>query len=194
MDLEGIMSRRSVSPRWLVEPGPSEDQLRAMIRAACSAADHRRLQPFRFIHVDNARRDKLSDLFVLAAYETHGDMTAEQETRAREKAMNGAVLVALVACIQRDVADVPEHEQWIAVGAALQNALLAAHAQGFSAMIVSGDKVTTSVLRTGLGITPSEHLVGFIAVGTASKTPRPRAELDPVSKLSLWPNEEGLAA
>jgi hypothetical protein len=116
MDINDITSRRSVSPRWLAEPAPSAEQLRMIALAACCAADHRRLRPFRFIQIDNVHREELSNLFVSAAHEVHGEMTSEQETRAREKAMHGAVLLALVANIKSDVTDVPEHEQWIAVG------------------------------------------------------------------------------
>lgn len=194
MNIEDIKGRRSVSPRWLEQPGPDESQLHAIISAACCAADHRKLQPFRFIRIDDHGRSDLSDLFVEAAHETHGDMTAAQETRASEKALHGATLVALVACIRLDAPDVPQYEQWIAVGAALQNVLLAAHALNFAAMMVSGDKVATKALSRGLNLAQGEQLVGFIAIGTAAKTPKPRPEEDPNSVLSHWPSDEGLAA
>lgn len=193
MDLARNLSRRSVSPRWLGEPGPGDDDVRDLARAACAGTDHRDLRPFRFLHISNDARAWLADLFVEAAHETHGEMTPVQQSRARENAMNRTTSLALVVCLRSDVTDVPEYEQWIAVGAALQNALLAAHAKGFSAKILSSDKVGTAASRKGSGAAPSEQLVGFIAIGTAAKTPNPRTD-DIGTLLSRWPSEERTAA
>lgn len=194
MDLARNLSRRFVSPHWLGEPGPDDDGVRDLVGAACAGTDHRDLRPFRFLHISNDARTWLADLFVKAADETHGEMTRDQLSRARENAMNGTTHLALVVSLRSDVTDVPEYERWIAGGAALHNALLAAHAKGFSAKILSGDKVGTAALRKGLGVAPSEQLVGFVAIGTAAKTPNPRTEPDIGTLLSRWPSEERTVA
>jgi nitroreductase len=187
MNIAEITDRRSVSPRRLVEPGPDTEQIDAMIEAACSAPDHRRLHPWRFVLIRNEERSQLEDLFESAARETHGILSDVQCERAREKARNGACLIAVVARISDNVNDVPPHEQWVSVGAAVQNILLAAKSLGFGSMIVSGGKVATQALRTGLGISDGEHLLGFIAVGTADKKApeltRPATE----DVLTVWP-------
>ncbi len=90
MKLDDIFARRSVSPRRLIEPGPSPEQVRTMIEAACAAPDHRRLRPWRFILIRNDARTRLADLFEAAARETHGTLSDDQSERAREKAFNGA--------------------------------------------------------------------------------------------------------
>lgn len=186
MTLDDIVRRRSVSPRRLIEPGPSLDQLRTMIDAACAAPDHRRLRPWRFILIRNDQRTMLANLFEVAARETHGTLSEDQTERAREKALNGACLIAVVGIIRDDVSDAPPHEQWVSVGAAVQNILLTATSFGFGSMIVSGDKVKTCALQKGLGLSAIEQLLGFVAVGTVSKQPapadRPRAE----DVLSVW--------
>ncbi len=188
IDLIGtILSRNSISPRRLALPGPNRGQILKMIAAACAAPDHRRLQPWRFICIANDNRDGLADLFEAAARETHGTMTAAETQRAREKAQYGATLIAVVAEIKTDLADVPPHEQWVSVGAAVQNILLAAQALGFGAMIVSGDKVRTKALRAGLGLSDSEALVGFVAMGTPTKPARDKARPDPKTVMSDWP-------
>lgn len=193
MDLARNLSRRSGSPRWRGEPGPGVDEVRDLVWAACAGADHRDLRPFRFLHISNDARAWLADLFDEAAHETHGEMTPDQLSRARDTAMNGATHLALVVSPRSDVTDVPEYEQWIAVGAAVQNALLAAQAKGFSAKILSGDKVGTAALCKGSGVAPSEQLVGFIAIGTAARTPKPRTD-DIGTVLSRWSSEERTAA
>lgn len=190
MTLKDIISRRSVSPRRLVEPGPSPEQVRTMITAACAAPDHRRLRPWRFILIRNDDRPKLAGLFEAAANETHGKLSEDQTERAREKAFNGACLIAVVVVIRDVVPDVPPHEQWVSVGAAVQNILLTATSFGLGSMIVSGSMVTTRALQKGLGLSSREQLLGFVAVGTVSKQPaaadRPRAE----DVLSVWSFED----
>ncbi|WP_038999839.1 nitroreductase family protein [Falsihalocynthiibacter arcticus] len=186
MTLDDIVRRRSVSPRRLIEPGPSLEQVRTMIDAACAAPDHRRLRPWRFILIRNDQRTMLANLFEVAARETHGTLSEDQTERAREKALNGACLIAVVGIIRDDVSDAPPHEQWVSVGAAVQNILLTATSFGFGSMIVSGDKVKTSALQKGLGLSAIEQFLGFVAVGTVSKQPapadRPRAE----DVFSVW--------
>lgn len=181
-----IHERRTISPKRLIEPSPSKNQIKEMIKAGCAAPDHRRLRPWRFILVNSDARERLADLFEAAARETHGFLNENQVTRAREKAMNGPTLIAVVGIIRDDVSDAPPHEQWVSVGAAVQNILLTATSFGFGSMIVSGDKVKTCALQKGLGLSAIEQLLGFVAVGTVSKQPapadRPRAE----DVLSVW--------
>lgn len=190
MTLDDIVRRRSVSPRRLIEPGPSLQQVRTMIDVACAAPDHRRLRPWRFILIRNDQRTMLANLFEAAARETHGTLSEDQTERAREKAFNGACLIAVVGAIRDDVPDVPPHEQWVSVGAAVQNILLTATSFGFGSMVVSGDKVTTRALQKGLGLSAIEQLLGFVAVGTVSKQPaaadRPLAE----DVLSVWQQDD----
>jgi nitroreductase len=96
----------------------------------------------------------------------------------------------VVGAIRDNVPDTPPHEQWVSVGAAVQNILLTATSFGFGSMIVSGDKVKTRALQKGLGLSVIEQLLGFVAVGTVSKLlpvpERPIVE----NVLSVWPPEE----
>lgn len=184
--IEDIQARRSVSPRRLVEPGPDQKQIATLIRAACSAPDHCRLRPWRFILIRQASRARLADLFKAAAIEMYGDLTEDAAERAREKAAHGPCLIAIVAHIRDDMPDVPAYEQWVSVGAAMQNILLAATSLGFSSMIVSGNKVRTHRLRDGLGLYTAERLLGFVSIGTPSKGPR-RANRPMVDEvLTVW--------
>ena len=143
---------------------------------------------YRFILIKNNERTQLADLFEAAAREAHGSLNDDQKARARVKAMNGACLIAVVGIIRGDVPDVPPHEQWVSVGAAMQNILLAATSLGFGSMIVSGDKVATRALQEGLGLSTLERLLGFIAIGTPTKQPAAAERLKAEDVLSVWPS------
>lgn len=191
MQVADLLKRRSVSPKRLAEPGPTMAQVAMLVAAAGAAPDHGGLQPWRFILIRNEARADLAELFAVAAAETQDGPTPEQLERAREKAHNGACLIAVVARLREDMASIPVHEQWVSVGASVQNMLLAAQALGFAGMLVSGQKVTSPSLIAGLGLGAGERLLGFLTLGTATKTPKVRSRPDASRLLTIWPGNSG---
>ena len=180
-----ICSRQSTSPKLLAPPGPDEVELETMIRAAVSAPDHGRLRPWRFIRIADAGRDALGELFADAKRRKDPDCSVADLERERDRAARAPGLVAVVACIDCNC-DIPEHEQFISVGAAVQNLLLVAHAFGYGARLVSGIKTRDRLLCAALGLNAAEELVGFICIGTPVKLARHRNRPDPGDHLTVW--------
>lgn len=189
---EFIASRRSSSPKALAGPGPGAAEIDAMIQAAVSAPDHGRLRPWRFIHIADAGRDALGELFVEAKQRLTPDCTAADLERERDRAARAPGLIAVVARPQEDHSHVPVSEQLISVGAAIQNILLTAHAYGYGARMVSGTKTRDRVLCAALGVGDEESLIGFICIGQPTRPPKApsRAEISDV--LTVWegPDED----
>lgn len=169
--IEAICDRRSVSPKHLREPGPAPEQISEAVRAACAGIDHGRLAPTRFVYVTQESRPRLADAFAEAALEADPKADVAQQAAARDRAMAGPSLLAVVAGID-DRNTIPVHEQWIAVGAALQNLMLAISSLGFAAKVVSGKRVQSRALRQFFRLQDTEHLVGFVAIGTSKESPR----------------------
>lgn len=184
--IRAIRERRSVSPRRLMHPGPSAEEVRWIADALAAAPDHGLLRPARLIHIRESRREALAGVFEAALLERDPEVCIAARERARDKARNGAVLVALVARITPGHPDVPETEQWVAVGAALQNALLTMEALGYRGMIVSGPAMRARCMHEALGLSDAEHMVGFIAMGTAAKAPKERQSKDSADVLTDW--------
>ena len=103
-----------------------------------------------------------------AARAADPNASADMIEAAGERALAGPALLAVIATIQDAQPDIPSHEQWISVGAALQNVLLAAEARGFAAKMVSGRRVRSPVLRLAFRLAQNDHLVGFVMLGTVS--------------------------
>lgn len=162
--LQLIRNRRSVSPRKLSAPGPSDEQLSQMAAIVAAVPDHGRLRPARLVHIEDRRA--LADLFVAAAKELDPAADEAALARERERAGHAPCLLALLVRIDETNPTVPPHEQWISAGAGLQNILLFAEALGFRAKILSGRKTTTGSLRAAFDLDQSEFLVGFIAIGS----------------------------
>lgn len=164
-----IVSRQNISPRRLVEPGPSAEQLHTLIGLAGAAPDHGLLTPWRFIHVPPDQRHRLAEAFALALVDRDPGATEEQIEAAREKAYRAPLLLIAVACLGRREPDTPSLERMVSMGAAIQNILLGAHAMGFGAGLTSGQAMASPRLHALCRLGDGEVSVCCINIGTVSK-------------------------
>lgn len=181
--LAALLGRHSLGPRWMVAPGPSEDELMTAIQAALRAPNHGRLQPWRAVAISADQRPALAALFEQFARDS--GKSEEDVATERERAFNGPVLLAWVARIDPAVDKVPPHEQWICVGGALGNFMNAVHMMGYGAKILSGRKCQHPAIQRAF-CEKDEQLVGFIAVGTATKELEPREKDETEGRLATW--------
>ena len=184
--IERICARRSVSPKYLDVPGPNPEQIREMVRAACAGPDHGRLSPARFVYIADDQRDALADAFVAAAIEADSTASGDRLASTRERALNGPCLIAVIARIADDNPQVPPHEQWVAVGAALQNLLLAAESLGYRGKTVSGARVRSQALRRAFALRDDESLLAFVALGTLKGEAKELPRRSPDEVLSVF--------
>jgi len=182
--LDALLGRYSVGPKHLVEPGPDDAQLALMVQAALRAPDHAELVPYRFKLVRGRAKQAMADLFADAARAaSKGEEGAALDA---ERALKPPVTVAVVARIDLGHPLVPAHEQWAAVGGAVSNFLMAAHALGFGGKMLSGAKVRNPAIAAAF-CEPGETLVGWIALGTPARTPAgPARKPDPGEVLIDW--------
>lgn len=182
--LDALLGRYSVGPKHLVEPGPDDAQLALMVQAALRAPDHAELVPYRFKLVRGTARPGMAELFADAAREAgKGEAGAALDA---ERALRPPVTVAVVARIDLGHPLVPAHEQWAAVGGAVANFLMAAHALGFGGKMLSGAKVRNPAIAAAF-CEPGETLLGWIALGTPVRKPGGLARKpDPGQVLIDW--------
>ncbi len=183
---QALIARRSASARHLVAPGPSLAQIESAVFAASRAPDHGRLVPFRFMVIGDLARARFAAVLADAASEAQPGLSAPEIERAREKALQGPNLLALIARINANHPKIPASDQWLSVGCALENLLLALQSQGFAVAVRSGRYLETRAVHTAFGLGDSEHFVCFLAIGTASEWPpvKPKPTLEAV--FSHW--------
>lgn len=184
--LTAIHARRSVSPRRLTGRALSGEELTILAAAAAAAPDHGNLGPLQLIAVAPDDRAVLAEVFAAAALEADPAASAEDLDRARNRAMAAPTLLAIVARIDDSHPVVPASEQWVSVGAGLQNALLALESLGFRGKMVSGRRVASMTLRSAFGLREEEHLVGFITIGAFDADPKLARRRAPEDVLSVW--------
>ncbi|WP_442756142.1 nitroreductase [Methylocystis sp. JAN1] len=161
--LEAIDTRSSVSA--LAEPGPTDAQWAALLRAAGRAPDHARLRPSRFLIVRGEARRRLGDVLADALLAGEPEAPPEAVNRERQKPLR-APAILIVAATPKPHPKVPEIEQMLAAGAATQNVLLAAHAMGLGAIWRTGAPAYDPRVVAALGLPPQSRIVGFVYLGT----------------------------
>lgn len=167
-----ITSRRTVLPKRLQAPGPSEAQLHELLALAAAAPDHGEITPWRFVVVPPEARHRLGEAFARALRERDPAATPQQLDDARDKAHRAPLLLVAIARLGPAQPDTPALERLVSLGAAIQNLLLGAHAMGFGAGLTSGRAMSSPALAALLGLADHEQAVCCVNVGTVARRPR----------------------
>ncbi len=156
-----IDSRRNISPKRLVDPGPSRAQLESLLALAAAAPDHGMVTPWRFVLIPFVQRRCLAEVFAMALADRDRGASVEQFEAARQKAFRAPLVLVAAACLGNDESGTPRLERMISMGAAIQNVLLGAHAMGFahrkfkrSPEAPLGPGLAADTGLTGLELTP----------------------------------------
>lgn len=179
---QNIHQRQSIG--HLVEPAPNAAQLELAFQAALTAPDHHRLKPTKFVVIESEQREAFGQLLSQALADL-GEQDQVQLDRVKQHPFRAPLLVLALTKFQEH-AKVPNFEQTLSTGAAIQNFLLSLQAQGFSTMWRSGAVVESKLLKQALGLTEQDLISGIIYVGTAVKAIPPRVEINTADYVSTW--------
>ena len=181
--LQGLLERSSQPV--LVAPGPDLAQIELAIRAALCAPDHRALQPWRYLVVHGEARVRLAALYAASQQALQPQRSAAEIERLRQQPLRAPTLIVAILRLREDAA-VPAHEQWLSMGAAVQNLMLALHAQGYATIWRTGALASDVAVRAAFALADEERIAALVYVGSPPVPPR-RAErpLSP-SFWSVW--------
>lgn len=179
--LQGIESRTSALK--LSEPAPTREHLEEIIRAGTRAPDHGRLRPWRFVVLQSAdARKQLGDALADMLRAKTPNATPEQLDAERSKPLRAPTIIVVAARITKG--KIPEIEQIVAVGAAVQNMFLAANALGYGAMWKTGAGAYNADVKRSLGLMPEDHIVALLYLGTTA-APGPLVPA-PLEGITTW--------
>jgi nitroreductase len=178
MELFDAINSR-ISAGRLAEPGPTPEQVQLLLEAGGHAPDHGRMKPWRFTVVDGAARDGFATAVAEARRARLPDMTDDQMVAERDKIRRSPTIIVVGCAVRKDNPKVPEIEQVVAVGAAVQNMFLAAHAMGYGVMWKTGPAAYDAGVKAAVGLNPEDHIVAILHLGTrinrAPPAPAPRS-------------------
>lgn len=177
--------RRSANKAMIAAPGPTGDELDAIIAAATRVPDHRRMAPWRFIIFEG---DARADFGSRAAdVQKREDPAATDADLASTRAlMLRAPTVIAVISNPTDDGKTPVWEQELSAGALTYNLLLAANAAGWAGVWLTEWISFSKGIDRLLGLSDTERVAGFVYLGTASGDPQERARPDTAALISRW--------
>lgn len=161
---QAIHDRRSSSQLGL--PAPQGEPLARVLAAAGYAPDHRLLRPWRFLVIEGEGLQALGELFAQAVTLSDPERALREAAKLRQMPLRAPMIIVAILAAQAHPT-VPLWEQWLSLGAAVQNMLLAIHAEGYAAIWRTGDMAEHAHVKSALGLAPLEAIGGFIYVGTA---------------------------
>ncbi len=184
--LDLLLTRRSVKPAMLGEPGPTPAELAALLTAAARVPDHKKLVPWRFIVFEGEARARFGRVLGQACQAEEKEAPSESRLEFERARLLRAPLVVAVISRVAPQAPAPEWEQVLSCGAACQNLCLAANAMGFGTCWITEWYAYSPAVREALGLGPDEKIAGFVYIGTARErqADRERPALDKIT--SRW--------
>ncbi|HSF94551.1 MAG TPA: nitroreductase [Thermohalobaculum sp.] len=181
--MDFLLTRRSRPAKTLGDGGPDREGLMRLLTAAARSPDHGKLEPWRFVVIEGASRDRAAAL----AAERCAALDLDEAARAKTVSAftQGAVIVAVISS-PKPPDKIPLWEQHLSAGAVCLALLNAALASGWGANWLTGKMAYDSVFRRDvLGCREGESVAGFIHIGSETVTPQDRPRPD-VATLTSW--------
>lgn len=175
-----LTTRRST--KTLTAPAPDELQTDIMLQAATQVPDHGDLQPWRFIVInsENGMQRFRTLLDETAVALNMGEKTIEKAKRV------GNMAPMVIAVIAAPKPGKPEWEQHMSAGCAAYAVQLAAKAQGFDSVWLSGLWVNTEQLRNAFSCSEKEKIIALLMIGTAPTLPDQPKNIDTETFTQFW--------
>ncbi len=173
-ELSFLTEHSSVPAKQLAEPAPSDAELEQILQAAMSAPDHGGLAPFRFMTIQGDARHQLAEVFAQATLGRDPEVDPAYLQKQKSKPLRSPLIIVVIAQIEQNP-QIPEIEQILSAGAAVQHIQLACRALDYGSIWLTGDNCYDLSVHQALGLDIAERIIGFIYVGT----PKPPFEEKP---------------
>ena len=181
--IEAIESRRSHLK--LDDREPSQDEIQRLLDAAVRAPNHYKAEPWRFVVLRGDARRRLGEVLAESLKKRFPDMSPTAIETERTRPVEKAPVIIAVAVEKPTTEKEIEVENILAVGAAVQNILLAAHDLGLSATWRTGLAAYDPEVKKFLGLDPDQHLAALLYVGYPLNHDRESKRI-PAAEKTVW--------
>jgi len=183
-DILQFLQQRNSAPK-LTAPAPSAAQMEEIFRAALRAPDHAWLRPWRFITIAGERRVAFGELLEQCLLTRTPGADEAARTKARNAPLRAPLLVVVVINISEHP-KVPAMEQRLSGACAAHAILLAAESSGFAGIWRTGAAAYDRAVMTGLDLTDSEEIIGFLYIGSRDGSAKTIPALHTADFVSTW--------
>jgi nitroreductase len=172
--LEAIRTRRSHG-RMLPDSPPRELIERVLAAAVC-APNHYLTEPWRFVVLTGEAREALGRAQEAALRRSlaEPDAPEHQAALAKERAKPLRSPVVVIAAVEKST--LPKAvwlEDVCATAAAVQNLLLAAHAEYLAAIWRTGETAYSPEVKEAVGLSPDAQVIGIVYLGYPDRAQPP---------------------
>lgn len=176
--LDYLQDRHSTPVAQIKEPGPSLEDVNAILTLASRVPDHGKLAPWRFIVYRGEVRQALGEAFLKIALGNNPELGEAAMEAERTRFVRAPVVIGVISTAAPHV-KIPEWEQVLSAGAVCLNMLVAANAHGYVANWRTEWIAYDERAHAALGIRPGEKVAGFIHIGSSDfpVPDRPRPQL-----------------
>lgn len=185
MDALHLLTHRRSSKK-LAAPVPNETELEYMLQAATQVPDHGNMRPFRFTVIQGeAALQRFCDVLkqTVAAFNFGDDAMKKAEKVGRMAPM----VIGVTFAPNRDVPKPkPEWEQMLTAGCAAYALQLAATAQGFDNVWITGMWVNSPLLREAFGCEEKDKIIGLMMVGSPTEEVHTPKNTDLAQFVTHW--------
>lgn len=162
-----LLTRRSVKPMTMIEPGPTAEETDIILRAGARVPDHGKLVPWRFILFRGEARGDFGKV-LQERYRVLEPRAGEDMLKIEaERFLRAPLVVAVVSRVVPHV-KAPEWEQVLSAGASCQNMLVAATALGYACSWLTEWCAYDAGIARALGLGDNERIAGFLYFGSPS--------------------------
>ena len=186
--LDFLSRRRSRPAKLFTGPVPGRDALRKILTMALRVPDHGKLEPWRFVVVEQQAMARLAGLAEARARELGGDdqMTVDQMIDKGRGQFDRGLLAVVVISSPKASDKVPLVEQRASANALCMNLLTVTEAAGWGANWLTGWAAHDPVYAArAFGCTGAETVAGVVHIATPPEDAPDRPRPDP-DRLMTW--------
>ncbi|MGE0006684.1 MAG: nitroreductase [Parvibaculaceae bacterium] len=180
-----LRTRKSASVKAMGEPGPTPEQLKAILEIAVRVPDHGKLTPWRLVLFEGEAREKFGEIIKARWQRLHPDHGADSLSFQAGLFLRAPTVLVVVSRAAPHV-KIPEWEQLLSAGALTQNLLLAAAALGIGAQWNTDWIAYDAEIMKAMGLGAAEKIAGIVYLGTPQAALEDRPRPDPESLITRW--------
>jgi nitroreductase len=181
--LKNILGRRTIKPDRFTGSTVDDALIAEMLLAAHWAPTHGHTEPWQFKVFTGDGKQVLFD-FLKQWHLDNGDNAIRIE-KTRKRIFQTSHIIS-IGMKRGDNPKIPEIEELLAVGAAVQNMWLVAHANKLGAYWSTGARAFQDRMRDFLGLSGGDKSLGFLYVGEKATVDMPGHRLSDIADKVEW--------
>jgi nitroreductase len=180
-----LLTRRSISPAFLGDPGPKPDELETLLTIATRVPDHGKLAPWRLVVFEGEARAAAGGKLAALVASRDPATTADKLAEERKQFMPAPLVIGVVSRAAPHP-KIPEVEQFLSAGNVALNLVHGAHALGYAAQWITRWFTYDAEASKLLGAGEGERFIGFVHIGTPTVAPQERDRPALANVVTRW--------